>query len=65
VPIIVMPDHCLTAVADIMDAMGYSKVHRSMIRAGTWTPLVSTWPALARLVGPGGSLAARPDEPLR
>jgi hypothetical protein len=34
-----------------MEATGYSKGHCSTIRAGTWTPHVSTWPALARLVG--------------
>jgi hypothetical protein len=38
-------------LADIMEATGYSKGHCSTIRAGTWTPHVSTWPALARLVG--------------
>lgn len=34
-----------------MEATGYSKGHCSTIRAGTWTPRVSIWPALARLVG--------------
>jgi hypothetical protein len=38
-------------LAEIMEATGYSKGHCSTIRAGTWTPHVSTWPALARLVG--------------
>jgi hypothetical protein len=34
-----------------MEATGYSRGHYSAIRAGTWAPHVSTWPALARLVG--------------
>ena len=34
-------------LAEIMEATGYSKGHCSTIRAGTWTPHVSTWPALA------------------
>ena len=38
-------------LAEIMEATGYSKGHCSTIRAGTWTPHVSTWPALASLVG--------------
>jgi len=38
-------------LADIMEATGYSKGHCSTIRAGTWTPHVSTWPALALMVG--------------
>ena len=38
-------------LADIMEATGYSKGYCSTIRAGTWTPHVSTWPALALLVG--------------
>jgi CRISPR-associated protein Cas1 len=38
-------------LADIMEATGYSKGHCSTIRAGTWTPHVSTWPMLANLVG--------------
>ena len=47
-------------LADIMEATGYSKGHCSTIRAGTWTPHVSTWPALARLVGVDlAELAAR------
>jgi hypothetical protein len=38
-------------LAEIMEATGYSKDHCSTIRAGTWTPHVSIWPALAKLVG--------------
>jgi hypothetical protein len=37
-------------LAEIMEVTGYSKGHCSTIRAGTWTPHVSTWPALAALV---------------
>ena len=35
----------------IMEATGYSKGQCSTIRNGTWSPHVSTWPALAHLVG--------------
>ena len=38
-------------LSQLMEATGYSKGYCSTIRAGTWTPHVSTWPALARLVG--------------
>lgn len=38
-------------LAAIMEASGFSKGYASNIRAGTWTPHVSTWPALARLTG--------------
>ena len=38
-------------LAEIMEATGYSKGYCSTIRAGTWTPHVSTWPALGRLAG--------------
>ena len=38
-------------LAEIMAATGYSKGYCSTVRAGTWTPNVSTWPALAKLVG--------------
>ena len=38
-------------LTDLMEATGYSKGHCSTIRAGTWTPHVSTWPGLAHLVG--------------
>ncbi len=34
-----------------MEVTVYSKGHCSTIRAGTSIPHVSTWPALARLVG--------------
>jgi hypothetical protein len=35
----------------IVEAIGMSKDYASQIRAGKWTPHVSTWPALARLAG--------------
>lgn len=45
-------------LAAMVEATGYSTAHCSALRAGKWTPNVSTWPALARLVGstitPGG-----------
>ena len=56
----ILPKLQAVKLADIMEATGYSKGHCSTIRAGTWTPHVSTWPALARLVGVepvGGDIA--------
>jgi CRISPR-associated endonuclease Cas1 len=47
----ILPKLGTVKLADIMEATGYSKGHCSTIRAGTWTPHVSTWPALAGLVG--------------
>lgn len=47
----IWPRLAAVKLVDIMEATGYSKGHCSTIRAGTWTPHVSTWPALARLVG--------------
>jgi hypothetical protein len=38
-------------LADIMEAAGISKSYASQVRAGTYTPHVSTWEALARLAG--------------
>lgn len=38
-------------LTEIVEATGYSKGHASYIRAGKFTPHVSTWPALARLAG--------------
>lgn len=35
----------------LMEATGYSKGYCSALRAGKWAPKVSTWPALATLVG--------------
>jgi hypothetical protein len=47
----ILPNLAAVKLAEIMEATGYSKGHCSTIRAGTWTPHVSTWPALARLAG--------------
>jgi hypothetical protein len=47
----VLPRLAAYKLREIMLATGYSKGHCSTVRAGTWTPHVSTWPALARLVG--------------
>jgi len=47
----ILPKLAAVKLADIMEATGYSKGHCSTIRAGTWTPHMPTWPALARLVG--------------
>jgi hypothetical protein len=38
-------------LTEIMEATGYSKGHCSTIRAGKFQPHISTWPALANLVG--------------
>ena len=35
----------------MVEASGHSKGHCSVIRAGRFTPHVSTWPAFAKLVG--------------
>ena len=45
-------------VFEIAEAAEYSKAHASDIRRKTWTPHVSTWLALARLVNI--AIAARP-----
>jgi hypothetical protein len=47
----ILPKLATVKLAEIMEATGYSKGHCSTIRAGTWTPHISTWPALADLVG--------------
>jgi CRISPR-associated endonuclease Cas1 len=39
-------------LSDIVAATGLSKGYASNVRAGKWTPHVSTWPALARLAQP-------------
>jgi hypothetical protein len=47
----ILPKLGAVKLADLMEATGYSKGHCSTIRAGKSTPHVSTWPALAGLVG--------------
>ena len=49
-------------LAEIMEATGYVKGHCSTITAGTGTPHVSTWPALACLVGLDLADQPRPPE---
>jgi hypothetical protein len=49
-------------LAEIVEVSRYSKGYASYIRSGKWTPHVSTWPALARLVGLDlAELASTPD----
>ena len=38
-------------LSEIAEAAGCSKVFASQVRAGKFTPHVSTWPALAALAG--------------
>jgi hypothetical protein len=47
----IWPKLAAVKLAEIMQATGYSKGYCSTIRSGRWTPHVSTWPALANLVG--------------
>jgi hypothetical protein len=57
----IWPRLATVKLSEIMAATGYSKGHCSTIRAGTWTPNVSTWPALGRLVGLGVAEFADPN----
>jgi CRISPR-associated endonuclease Cas1 len=47
----VLPRLGRVKIAGIMEAAGISKGYASNVRAGKYIPHVSTWPALARLVG--------------
>lgn len=47
----ILPRLAGVKLAAIMEASGYSKGYCSAIRAGQFVPHVSTWPALADLVG--------------
>ncbi len=47
----ILPGLASVKLADIMAAAGISKGYASNVRAGKFTPHVSTWGALARLVG--------------
>ena len=40
-------------LTEIMAAAGISKAYASQVRAGQYTPHVSTWEALGALVGSG------------
>ena len=47
----ILPGLAKVTLAEIMAATGISKAFASQVRAGKFTPHVSTWPALGRLVG--------------
>jgi hypothetical protein len=47
----IWPKLAAVKLAAIMEVTGYSKGYCSTIRAGTWTPHISTWPALGQMVG--------------
>jgi hypothetical protein len=47
----ILPQLTNHKLAEIMTAVGCSKGYASTIRKGTYVPHVSTWPALATLVG--------------
>jgi transcriptional regulator with XRE-family HTH domain len=49
----VLPRLARVKLAEIAGAAGCSKASASDIRRGKWAPHVSTWPALADLVGVG------------
>ena len=59
----ILPRLALVKLSEIAEAAGCSKAYASDIRRGKWTPRVSTWAALARLLGidepAEGSLTAR------
>jgi len=47
----ILPGLAKVKLADIMEAAGISKGYASQVRAGKFTPHVSTWGAIALLVG--------------
>jgi len=47
----ILPRLAGVKLSEIAEAAGCSKAYASDIRRGKWTPHVSTWPALAELVG--------------
>jgi transcriptional regulator with XRE-family HTH domain len=49
----ILPRLATVKLAEIAEAAGCSKAYASDIRRGKWTPHVSTWSELARLVGVG------------
>jgi hypothetical protein len=49
----ILPGLARVKLIDIVAATGISKAFASQIRAGKFTPHVSTWPALARLANDG------------
>jgi transcriptional regulator with XRE-family HTH domain len=49
----ILPRLTQVKLSEIAEAAGCSKAYASDIRRGKWTPHVSTWVALAKLVGIG------------
>ena len=49
----ILPRLAAVKLMDIAEAAGCSKASALDIRRGKWTPHVSTWAALAKLVGVG------------
>jgi transcriptional regulator with XRE-family HTH domain len=49
----ILPRLATVKLSEIAEAAGCSKAYASDIRRGKWTPHVSTWVALAKLVGVG------------
>jgi len=47
----ILPGLAKVTLAEIMAATGISKAFASQVRAGKFTPHVSTWPAIGRLIG--------------
>jgi hypothetical protein len=47
----ILPGLATIPLPEIARAAGCSKAYASDIRRGKWTPHISTWPALAHLVG--------------
>jgi len=47
----ILPKLATIPLAEIARAAGCSKAYASDIRRGKWTPHVSTWKALSKLVG--------------
>jgi transcriptional regulator with XRE-family HTH domain len=47
----VLPGLAGVKLSEIVEATGMSKAYASDVRRGKWTPHVSTWPALAEVVG--------------
>jgi hypothetical protein len=47
----ILPRLALVKLSEIAQAAGGSKASASDIRRGKWTPHISTWAALAELVG--------------
>jgi hypothetical protein len=46
----ILPGLATVKLSEIVEATGMSKAYASDVRRGKWTPHVSTWAALARLI---------------